>query len=143
MDGPICYDKGLEVLLLDVKRAYDSVSWTSLERSLQWIRVPVAYIRLLRTTFAGRTAEVMTGYGNTAQHHPECSLDQEEVNSPLLWPTFYDPLLTRLRASQYGYAMGNGRQEGPPVAVALSWTPWRRDDILDRIAIRTCWRRWR
>lgn len=103
IDDSLLRRRGLEVLLLDVRRAYDSVSWISLQRSLERIRVPAAYIQLLRNIFDGRRSAVITTYGESREFHPACGLDQGEVNSPLLWLVFYDTLLCRLNRCGVGY----------------------------------------
>lgn len=120
IDDAQCSRRGIEVLMLDVRRAYDSVSWCSLACSLRRIRVPEAYIGLLERIFDKRTATVRTHHGQTQPHHPECGLDQGEVNSPLLWLVFYDTLLCALRQSKRGYKMAwpDMEDEMRPVRIA-------------------------
>jgi hypothetical protein len=120
IDDSLLCRRELEVLLLDVRRAYDSVSWISLQRSLERIRVPATYIQLLRNIFDGRRSAVITTYGESREFHPACGLDQGEVNSPLLWLVFYDTLLCRLnrRGAGYTFAVDPSCVEVPQLRVA-------------------------
>jgi exonuclease III/ribonuclease HI len=106
MDEAAASRQGLEVLLMDIKRAYDSVSWVSLAASLRRCRVPQGYISLLQGIYDHRTLQVASAHGPSATYHPETGLDQGEINSPLLWLIFYDPLLTALGKQGGGFPLG-------------------------------------
>ena len=62
-------EKPLELLSLDVRRAYDSVSLTTLQHSLRRIRVPEGYIRMLSNIHSGRSAQILTAFGLTQPFH--------------------------------------------------------------------------
>src|SRR5579871_3571900 len=98
--------KALELLSLDVRRAYDSVSLTTLQHSLRRIRVPEAYIRMLATIHTSRTAQILTTHGLTQPYAPATGLDQGEINAPILWLVVYDPLLCLLERSGKGVKLG-------------------------------------
>ena len=95
-------EKPIELLSLDVRRAYDSVSLTTLQHSLRRIRVPEGYIRLLSNIHSGRSAQILTAFGLTQPFQPATGLDQGEINAPTLWLIVYDPLLCLLEKSGKG-----------------------------------------
>jgi exonuclease III/ribonuclease HI len=106
--------QGLEVLLMDIKRAYDSVSWVSMARALQRCRIPERYISLLQGIYEGRSLTVLSAHGPSDPFHPATGLDQGEISSPLLWLIFYDPLLAALRQHGGGYPLGRRLAPGGP-----------------------------
>lgn len=73
VDDALLRKRHLELLLLDVRRAYDSVSWSSLEHSLRRIQLPQSYINLLANIFRSREAKVRTAHGTTEPFHPNTS----------------------------------------------------------------------
>jgi hypothetical protein len=50
-----------------------------------------------------RKVQIITKYGLTQAFTPRCGIEQGEINAPLLWRIFYDPLLTRLNKNINGY----------------------------------------
>ena len=92
----------LWLVLLDIQRAYDHVSWEGVEPALERIRAPPGFITLLRNMWSKRSARVHTAVGTTEWFKVHIGLAQGAVLSPLLWNIFYDPLLTALKTVQ-GY----------------------------------------
>src|SRR2546421_10026576 len=76
-----------------MKKAYDSVGWLSLERTLTHIKMNRKYIAIMRDLHLNRKSSVITAYGPTSPHYVQNSLDQGETHTPILWRIFYDPLL--------------------------------------------------
>src|SRR5262245_29679112 len=98
--------RALELLSLDVRRAYDSVSLTTLQHSLRRIRAPEAYIRMLSTIHTSRSVRALTAYGLTQPYAPASGLGQGEINAPILWLVVYDPLLCLLEGRGKGVRLG-------------------------------------
>ncbi|KAG9297499.1 hypothetical protein G9A89_020901 [Geosiphon pyriformis] len=94
-------NRELWLVLQDMHKAYDSVGWEHLEKSL--VRVKM----------------FMTDFGLTSGYHVHDSLDQREVFFSLLWCIFYDPLLCKVKRQESicGYRLNsyfvskNGRSE--------------------------------
>ena len=103
----------IDLLSLDVRRAYDSVSLTTLQHSLRRIRVPEGYIRMLSNIHTSRTAQILTAHGLTQPYAPATGLDQGEINAPTLWLVVYDPLLCLLEKSGKGIRLGELVQDTP------------------------------
>eukprot|EP00741_Cyanophora_paradoxa_P023954 tig00021692_g23132.t1 len=96
------YKKPVYVLLQDIRRAYDSVSWESMELSMRRLRVPEGYIELHRNIFRRRRARAISGHGLSDEFELECGLPQGGVESPLHWLIFYDALLcAQVRMDQH------------------------------------------
>eukprot|EP00741_Cyanophora_paradoxa_P024224 tig00021758_g23395.t1 len=87
------FKKPLYILLQDIRRAYDSVSWESMELSMRRLNVPEGYIELHRNIFRRRRARAISGHGLSDEFELECGLPQGGVESPLHWLIFYDALL--------------------------------------------------
>eukprot|EP00741_Cyanophora_paradoxa_P012877 tig00020629_g12433.t1 len=96
------YKKPVYVLLQDIRRAYDSVSWESMELSMRRLLVPEGYIELHRNIFRRRRARAISGHGLSDEFELECGLPQGGVESPLHWLIFYDALLcAQVRMDQH------------------------------------------
>ena len=106
-------EKPIDLLSLDVRRAYDSVSLPTLQHSLRRIRVPEGYIRMLSTIHTSRAAQIWTAHGLTQPYSPASGLDQGEINAPTLWLVIYDPLLCLLERSDQGIRLGELVQDTP------------------------------
>jgi len=100
-------EKQLWLILLDIQRAYDHVSWEGVEPALQRIRAPDLFIRLLHNMWSKRSARVLTAVGTTQWFTVHNGLAQGAVLSPLMWNIFYDPLLTALKSTR-GYSICRG-----------------------------------
>ena len=103
----------IDLLSLDVRRAYDSVPLTTLQHSLRRIRVPEGYIRMLSNIHNNRTVQILTAYGLTQPYSPTTGLDQGEINAPILWLIVYDPLLCLLEKSGKGIRLKELVKETP------------------------------
>lgn len=95
--------KQLFMLCIDIKKAYDSVSWESLEKVLERLRFSKTFRELIKDIFERREMQVRTAYGYTEPFKPSRGLEQGDIISPLLWLCFYDPLLTALNISEKGF----------------------------------------
>lgn len=98
-------DKNIEVLSLDIRRAFDSVPFSSMERSLRRLRIPDSYVKMVMRLLEDRQVSIITDHGLTAPLKPLAGIEQGEVNAPLFWKIFYDPLLTRLAEEKRGYML--------------------------------------
>jgi ribonuclease HI len=106
-------DKPLDLLSLDVRRAYDSVALSVLQRSLRRIHAPESYINLLSNIHTSRSAQVLTAFGLTEPYRPATGLDQGEINAPILWLVVYDPLLCLLEKSDKGIRLSELAPDTP------------------------------
>ena len=84
------------IVLQDMKKAYDSVSWQGLEASLRRIKMNEKYIKLLSNLHNNRKSTIITSHGFTDEYEIQDGLDQGETHASILWRIFYDPLLTRI-----------------------------------------------
>lgn len=90
------YKKEAWILLMDISKAYDSVSSTMLEKCMERIKLPKSFINLVMDVNLNRYNRVLVNNELTEEYYIEDGIDQGEVWSPLLWRIFYDALLTRL-----------------------------------------------
>lgn len=88
--------QNLEILSLDIRRAFDSVPFASLRLSLRRLGVPEAYTDLVMRLTEHCQVRVITEHGLSPPFRPAKGIEQGEINAPLLWKIFYDPLLARL-----------------------------------------------
>src|SRR3954451_4460243 len=95
----------LWILLQDMSKAYDRVNIFMLVRALERLKIPFNFIRIILRIFLPRFNQIFTAYGNTEAYLVHSGIDQGEVISPLLWCIYYDPLLCKVQASDYGYEM--------------------------------------
>ena len=86
-----------EMLSLDVAKAYDSVSWSLLERSINRINIPSSIIKVIQKLTNNRTLQIITTYGLTPKFNQNTGLSQGDIISPLLWLIVYEPLLLRIK----------------------------------------------
>ncbi|GBC00335.1 hypothetical protein RclHR1_38140001, partial [Rhizophagus clarus] len=100
-------NKEVWILLMDISKAFDSVSMIMLEKSLKRIKVPEPLINIIMDINLNRTNKVIVNGEFTKEYKVEDGVDQGEVWSPLLWRIFYDALLTRLAIikDETGYTM--------------------------------------
>ncbi|GES80782.1 RNA-directed DNA polymerase from mobile element jockey-like [Rhizophagus clarus] len=100
-------NKEVWILLMDISKAFDSVSMIMLEKSLKRIKVPEPLINIIMDINLNRTNKVIVNGEFTKEYEVEDGVDQGEVWSPLLWRIFYDALLTRLAIikNETGYTM--------------------------------------
>src|SRR5947199_7390919 len=104
-----------------MRKAYDSVGWSSLERALIHIKMNKKYIAIMRDLHLNRKSSVITAYGPTSPHHVQDDLDQGETHAPILWRIFYDPLLCAVGKSMA--TMGYHMQQVPAQA-SITWHLW-------------------
>ncbi|KAG9307744.1 hypothetical protein G9A89_023309 [Geosiphon pyriformis] len=78
-------NRELWLVLQDMKKAYDSVGWEHLKRSL------------IRIKMCGR---IMTDFGLTNGYQVHDGFNQEEVFLPLLWHIFYNSLLCEVKRQE-------------------------------------------
>ncbi|KAG9293622.1 hypothetical protein G9A89_005625 [Geosiphon pyriformis] len=99
----------LWLVLQDMRKAYDLVSWDHLKKSLVRIKMCCRFIRFFGNIHGGRTNQIMTDFGLINGYHVHDSLNQEEVFSLLLWHIFYDPFLCEVKRqkSVYGYRLNS------------------------------------
>ncbi|KAG9298408.1 hypothetical protein G9A89_000407 [Geosiphon pyriformis] len=82
-------NRKLWLVLQDMQKAYDSVGWEHLRKSL--------FFGSIHNDWVNR---VITDFGLTNGYQVHDGLDQEEVFSPLLWCIFYDPLLCEVKRQE-------------------------------------------
>ncbi|KAG9285754.1 hypothetical protein G9A89_013179 [Geosiphon pyriformis] len=83
----------LWLVLQDMCKAYDSVGWKHLKRSLIRIKMCDKFIRFFGSIHNGCTNRVMTDFGLTDEYH-------RKVFLPLLWCIFYDLLLCEVKRQE-------------------------------------------
>ncbi|KAG9290646.1 hypothetical protein G9A89_011609 [Geosiphon pyriformis] len=76
------------LVLQDMRKAYNSVGWEHLEKSLVRIKMCGSFICFFKSIHMGYTNQVMTNFGLTDGYYVHDGLDQSEVFSPLF--TFVD-----------------------------------------------------
>ena len=91
----------------DMRRAYDSVSWQMLELAMIRIKMNPTYITLCKNIHIMRQNQILTEYELTSSYPVMDGLDQGEVNAPILWRIFYDPLLCliKIHHASNGYSI--------------------------------------
>jgi ribonuclease HI len=95
----------IATLLLDIKKAYDSVTFETLRISMRRLKIPENFIDLITHIASHRSVQVITRYGLTVPFRPSIGIEQGEVNAPLFWKIVYDPLLTALKDTPIGYRL--------------------------------------
>ncbi|KAG9304673.1 hypothetical protein G9A89_021453 [Geosiphon pyriformis] len=93
-------NRELWLVLQDMRKAYDSVGWEHLKKSLVRIKMCSKFIRFFGGIHRNRTNQVMTDFGLTSGYCVHNGLDQGEVFSPLLWHIFYDPFLCEVKRQE-------------------------------------------
>ena len=93
---------------LDIYKAYDSVPYDAVEKSLKRLQIPEELVQLIMTIMKDRKLTISTPYGATEEFIPQKGLPQGDALSPILWAIFYDPLLCHLQENtpesiQYQY----------------------------------------
>ncbi|KAG9301632.1 hypothetical protein G9A89_016702 [Geosiphon pyriformis] len=93
-------NRELWLVLQDMWKAYNSVGWKHLRKSLVRIKMCDRFIRFFGSIHNGHVNRVMTDFGLTNGYHVHNGLDQEEVFLPLLWRIFYNSLLCEVRRQE-------------------------------------------
>ncbi|KAG9307489.1 hypothetical protein G9A89_017319 [Geosiphon pyriformis] len=83
----------LWLVLQNMQKAYNSVGWEYLKKSLVRIKMCSKFIWFFGSIHKDCTNHVITDFSLTDGYHVHNGLDQEEVFFFLLWHIFYDPLL--------------------------------------------------
>ncbi|KAG9291177.1 hypothetical protein G9A89_013049 [Geosiphon pyriformis] len=86
-------NRELWLVLQDMRKAYNSVGWEHLEKSLVRIRMCSKFIRFFGSIHKSRTNRVMTDFSLTGGYHGE-------VFSLFLWRIFYDSLLCEVKRQE-------------------------------------------
>ncbi|KAG9288278.1 hypothetical protein G9A89_021309 [Geosiphon pyriformis] len=99
----------LWLVLQDMHKAYNSIGWEHLRRSLVRIKMYDRFIRFFGSIYNGHINKVMTDFGLTDGYCVYNSLDQEKVFLSLLWCIFYDLLLCEVKKQEdvYGYRLNS------------------------------------
>ncbi|KAG9287441.1 hypothetical protein G9A89_023813 [Geosiphon pyriformis] len=99
----------LWLVLQDMRKAYNSVGWEHLRKSLVRIKMCDRFIRFFGSIHNGRVNRVMTDFGLTNGYCVHDRLNQEEVFLSLLWHIFYDSLLCKVKRQESvcGYRMNS------------------------------------
>lgn len=98
-------NKELWILLMDIKRAFDTVDPTILSMCFKRLKIPDQYIKLFEHINANRQANIITAHGCTEYSHLEIGLAQGGVESPLHWLIFYDAIMCHIDKSANGYTL--------------------------------------
>ena len=88
-----------------MSKAYDCVNIYMLRKAMNRLIIPLEFTNIITNLFLNRKNSVFTASGNTDPYDILVGIHQEEVISPLLWVIYYDPLLSRIQKSNYGYKM--------------------------------------
>jgi hypothetical protein len=79
------YKKEAWILLMDISKAYDSVSSVMLEKGLNRIKLPKSFIDLIMDVTLNHFNRVIVNKEFTEEYYIQDGLDQGEVWSPILW----------------------------------------------------------
>ncbi|KAG9291656.1 hypothetical protein G9A89_022075 [Geosiphon pyriformis] len=90
----------LWLVLQDIKKAYDSIGWKHLRKSLVRIKMCNRFIKFFGSIYNGCINRVITDFGLTNRYSVHDGLDQEEVFSSLFWRIFYDTLLCEIKRQE-------------------------------------------
>ena len=102
------HNKKLYLISLDLSKAYDTVTFFLLKRTLKYYRVPTFLIQLIEYLYEDTQAELFTPIGKTDENiRFKSGVRQGCGLSPLLWIIFINPILEKLRKSKLGYKMAN------------------------------------
>jgi hypothetical protein len=117
----LCRIKNLnfEMLSLDVAKAYDSVSWDLLEKSIKRIGIPQNIVNVIKSLTNNRTLQIITSFGLTPKFNQDTGLSQGDIISPLLWLIVYEPLLARIK-KEYKYIDEENNIKTSMCAVAMA-----------------------
>eukprot|EP00741_Cyanophora_paradoxa_P005740 tig00000946_g5563.t1 len=135
------YDKELYVILQDIRRAYDTVSWESMELAFRRLNIPEEYIELHRFSHMNNRTKIRTVHGTTEEFRREVGLAQGAVEAPLHWLIFYDPLLhaqdfvaNKMGGTLGPYEMNQGIAKVTHTAFAddTHWIAKSREGIVER-----------
>lgn len=99
-------DNHLWIGSLDVRKAYDSVSWPALFGAMRKMGMPESFVGLLRNMYLCQEITVRSAVGDTAPFQPSRGLAQGCSLSPTLWNVFYDQLLVQIGQ---GWPAADGR----------------------------------
>ncbi|KAG9307655.1 hypothetical protein G9A89_023220 [Geosiphon pyriformis] len=99
----------LWLVLQDMRKAYNSIRWEHLKKSLIRIKMCSKFICFFSSIYRNRTNRVITDFGLMGGYWVHDGLNQEEVFLPLLWCIFYDPLLYEIKhqKSMYRYRLNS------------------------------------
>ena len=90
----------LYLVQFDIRKAFDSVSKSSLLASLNAIGILKELIQLIDTMLTGRTVRVLTKYGLTPEYNPTMGVEQGDTLSPTLWRIFYNALILAIEETK-------------------------------------------
>jgi hypothetical protein len=102
-------DKDLWILSLDMSKAYDRVNIFMLEKAMEYLKLPLSFINIIKSLFLNRTNQVFTAKELTDPYNMLVGIDQKEIISPLLWCIYYNPLLCRLQRTNLGYEISSNK----------------------------------
>ncbi|KAG9306308.1 hypothetical protein G9A89_018191 [Geosiphon pyriformis] len=91
-------NKKLWLVLQNMCKVYDSVSWHYLKTSLWHIKMCNRFIKFFGSIYKDKINRVITNFGLSNSYKVHDDLDQSEVFSLLLWRIFYDSLLCKFVA---------------------------------------------
>ena len=107
------------MLSLDVAKAYDSVPWDLLEKSIKRIGIPQNIVNIIKSLTNNRTLQIITSFGLTPKFNQDTGLSQGDIISPLLWLIVYEPLLARIK-KEYKYIDEENNIKTSMCAVAMA-----------------------
>ena len=84
MENARIQDKELWILFQDMSKAYDRVNRKLLFKALERIRIPTAFINLLKDALENRSNKILTAVGDTEEYIMTNGIDQGEIISPTL-----------------------------------------------------------
>jgi ribonuclease HI len=95
----------LWIILLDIKRAFDSVDYKLLEISLRRLGLPENYISWINFMNTNRSLQIITQFGLTDPFKQGGGIPQGNKDSPDLWLFVWDTLLVAIHNKFPGFAM--------------------------------------
>ena len=120
----------LNVSLLDIKSAFDTVDHHRLFAVLQALGIPMDAVRLIQDLYINATTSISTNHGQTPPISLRRGTIQGDSLSPLLFILFLEPLLRWLSINDRGYRCGSAPAKMPHYANSLA--------AADDLALLTC-----
>ncbi len=110
------FDEDLDIVYVDMEKAYDKVEWKALEEVLKETGLPENLINLIMELNTNLKVKIESDFGETRVINVERGIRQGCPLSPIIFCLFIEPLLRWLEIGEEGYIMNGGRVKIPSLA---------------------------
>ena len=97
--------KNICVTYLDIKKAFDSIETSVIDKTLEFYDVPIQFRKMLLGIYRDNKAKVITPFGVTETINIQRGVRQGDVLSPLLFIMVINPLIDMIKEENMGYKM--------------------------------------